>query len=303
MRQDCDRYSYRGQNFRDPRALYSVNGGEARAWVNYVGRFDTYWSPYYDKNWNLRTDGIQAGTDLWRTRNQQLGILFGYETGKTVNGDDRVKVDDPYFGVYAARVLYDGTDIRGVFAYGWQKYHMKRSDGYYRYGTLFQGRTAETHLELGRRLASGPWSLRPVLGVDVFTNDLNAVAERSTDIYYGKTNLTQVFLRAGSDLRFRRGIFTFNGGAYYSYDLDTNASERLSASVWERYMVDDKTVRDRVSCVGSKLGRSLLTFNAGGECQISYWFSVIGGYQGEYAFDRSHSAVQHTGYLGGAWQW
>ena len=303
MRLNYEKHSFRGQNPCDPRALYAVNGGEAMAWVNYTGRSDSQWSPYYSKNWELSTEGIQAGTDLWRTRCEQLGILFGYETGKTVNSNDSVKVDDPYFGVYAARVLYDGTDVRAVFAYGWQKYNMKRFDGGTRRGTLFQGHTSETHLELGRRLAAGSWSLRPVFGADVFTNDLNAIAETNTDIYYGKTNLTQVFLRAGSDLRFKRGFFTFNGGAYYSYDVGSDASERLSAAVWERYKVGENVERDRVTSIGSKLGRSVLTFNGGGECLISKWFSVIGGYQGEYAFDRSHGAVQHTGYVGGAWQW
>jgi hypothetical protein len=58
-------------------------------------------------------DGIQVGTDLYRTQREQFGILFGYEGGNATVANDWVKADDLYVGIYGARVLRSGTDIRG----------------------------------------------------------------------------------------------------------------------------------------------------------------------------------------------
>jgi hypothetical protein len=307
----CDTVPNYDPNPCDPRALYSVNGGDAQAWVNYTGRSDAYWSPYHEQNWKLSMEGMQIGTDVWRTRWEQLGILFGYEEGRMRNNDDQIKVKDPYFGVYGARIFSNGADIRGVFAYGWQKYNMLRVDqgaGDYPegYWTRFSGHTTESHVELGKRMSAGPWSLRPVFGVDMLTNDLGRGPEwdRGSDIFYNKTHLTQVFLRAGTDLRFKSGFFTFNSGVYYSYDVHERAGKNLrttATTVVPNINGEDEYLT--LPLVGSKLGRSLLTFNAGGECLLTDWFSIIGGYNGEYAFDRSHGVVQHSGYIGGAWQW
>jgi hypothetical protein len=283
----------------DPAAIYSIGGG-AQAWVNYIGRGDSYGSAFHDQNWRLTMNGIQAGVDLCRSQHRQLGILVGYEIGRMSNAKDRVHGDDLYAGAYAARVLRCGTDIRGSLAYGWQSYDMNRFAHDHLYTSSFKGRTTEGHLELGKCTSGGPLGLRPVAAVDVlFTNLTNAAEANSTGgleaVEYGKINLTQIFLRTGIDLRFRKDSFTLDGGIYYSYDINNARPKTSVMSVTDHnYMA---------TLVGAKLGRSLATFNLGGACQITERFSTIGGYQGEYVIDRSRSAIQSTYYLGGAWQW
>ncbi|MDR1270165.1 MAG: hypothetical protein LBK82_11635, partial [Planctomycetaceae bacterium] len=54
------------------------------AWVNYVGRSNSYRSSYSNiginnGDWEIGTDGIQVGLDLYKSSKAQLGLLFGYE--------------------------------------------------------------------------------------------------------------------------------------------------------------------------------------------------------------------------------
>jgi len=262
------------------------------AWVNYTGRSDTYYSSFHGENWRLSTEGVQAGADLFRTTHGQLGVLFGYESGKTTNKDDRVKMDDMYFGAYAAKVLYNGADIRGVFAYGWQDYDMRRrANGNGFYTSTFKGNSMEANLELGKRLAAGAWSLRPVVAVDVFNNKIKGATEVG-GATYDKIDLTQTFLRTGTELRYRMRHFTFNSGVYYAYDL--NGKELKTRATNGAY---------DMQLTGAKLGRELLTFNLGGEYWLAQSLSVFGGYQGEYVMDRTNSRVHNAGYIGAGFKW
>ena len=287
-----------------PLDFYSSRGGSVgnNAWINYSRRGDAYQSSYRG-NWKLSMEGVQAGSDLLRTRNAQFGMIFGYETGDMTNTSDRIKAKDMYVGAYVARVFRGGADVRGVYAYGWQDYKMNRfqqSDAFY-YRSSFKGNTSEAHLELGKRLSPGPMSLRPLIAVDLLHNRLKGAAESNTDaladnaVRYGKTDLTQVFLRAGTELLYNMHFLTFNSGVYYSYDLN-GAEPGTYVS-----LVRDSEIGGRL--VGPKMGRSLLTFNAGSTCYLTDYFSIIGGYQGEYMFDRNDSKLQHSAYLGGAWRW
>ncbi|MDR0328088.1 MAG: autotransporter outer membrane beta-barrel domain-containing protein [Planctomycetaceae bacterium] len=300
-RQDC---GYRGQvydprnpyqnydpNPYDPRALYAINGGDAQAWVNYTGRSDAYWSNVDKRNWKTTVNGIQVGTDVWRSRHEQLGVLFGYEEGKTTNSWDHIKMEDPYFGIYGVHVFANGADIRGVFAYGWQKYTMS-------YEPSFEGNTTEIHIELGKRVAAGPWSLRPVFGVDYFDNILNTAKNWGVDedTAFWETRMSQVFLRIGTDMRYNVGFLTVNSGLYYSCDVHERAGKG-----WRTTIENDE--EEGELWIGSKPGRSLLTYNLGGDFMVSDSFSIFGGYNGEYAFDRSHGVAQHSGYVGGVWRW
>ncbi|GHT22236.1 hypothetical protein FACS189419_04490 [Planctomycetales bacterium] len=61
----------------------SILGTAARtAWVNYVGRSNSYFDTAFQSNWKIGTDGMQVGSDLYRTKKTQFGVLFGYEGGK-----------------------------------------------------------------------------------------------------------------------------------------------------------------------------------------------------------------------------
>jgi hypothetical protein len=271
--------------------------GEARnVWINYIGRGDSYQSSYNRQDWELTMNGAQVGADLFRTRRTQLGVLFGCEGGKMTNANDRIEADDTYLGVYAAQILRNGADVRGSFAYGWQSYDMNR----YAYAgplytSSFNGRTSETNVEIGKRFARGAWSVRPVFGVDVTTNDLKAAREEVGGVGYDKTNLTQVFLRIGSDLRYQVKRFTFNSGLYYAYEMN---GKELSTCA---YRVGTPTMNAML--VGSKMGRNLLTFNVGGSYQVGKNISVFGGYEGQYTLDGDSKSAMNAGYVGGGWKW
>ena len=150
----------------------------------------------------------------------------------------------------------------------------------------------EANLEIGRRFsAGGPLSLRPVVAADVFNNKLKGTAE-ADGITYGRVDLTQVFLRTGTELRYQGRAFTFNSGVYYAYDLN---GKELKTGV--------RNGDYHSQLFGTKLGRELLTFNLGGEYQLAQRLSVFGGYQGEYMIDRTYSRVHNTAYIGAGFKW
>jgi len=264
------------------------------AWVNYIGRSNAYRSSYHNQNWRLSAEGVQGGADLIRTHRGQLGVLFGYESGRMRSNADRIKMDDVYFGAYLARVFFNGMDIRGVFSYGFQDYDMQRfvsGSGFYT--SSFKGNTMEANLELGRRFSAGAWSLRPAIAADVFNNKLKGATEREIGgATFDRVDLTQVFLRTGAELRYQGRSFTFNSGVFYSYDLN------------------GKDLRTRVSkgafsapLLGTTLGRELLTFNLGGEYQFAGSLFLFGGYQGEYVLDRTYSRLHNIGHAGAGLRW
>jgi len=277
------------------------------AWVNYVRRDSTYNG---NQDWELGTNGAQVGTDFLKTRREQIGMFFGYEEGRMRCPDSEaqewIKAHDFYFGAYGAYVLNTGADLRGVFGFGKQEYSMQQYEKDYFYDSSFGGYTTESTVEIGQRVAMRVGSMRPVLAVDVITNNLKKStledetesevdsddAEANPVIYKG-TSLTQVFVRTGSDFRHQIGYLTLNSGLYYSYDLNgARPRTRLTNEIGQAGKLS-----------GSKLGRSLLTFDGSGSWQLTRGFSAIGGYQGEYALDGASRGVQHTAQLGGLWRW
>jgi len=166
------------------------------------------------------------------------------------------------------------------------------------YKSSFNGWTSEANFELGRRFSAGEWSLRPVVAADVFNNNLKAATERSEGrdaVRYGKTHLTQVFFRTGTDLRHRARDYTFHSGIYYAYDM--NGAE-LRTHVTS---VDDSNLA--APLIGTELGRSLLMFNLGLEGEISRDLMLFFGYQGEYAIGSTNGAFQSIGHVGFVSRW
>jgi outer membrane autotransporter protein len=267
------------------------------AWVNYVGRSNSSRSAHNGQDWNLSMAGIQVGTDLYRTRFEQFGILFGYEDGKMTNAADRINANDHYFGLYAACVFLEDVDVRGAFSYGWQRYTMNRWDSGSVYRSSFNGNTMDINFEVGRRLASGSVSLRPIIGLDIASNRLKGgreTGESSDAVIYHKTDLTQIFIRTGTEVRYRMPAATLTGGLYYAYDLN---GASLATTV------TDVTRQQPFQLRGTKPGRSLWLFNFGGTFHVTDSLAIIGGYQGECATDNSGSGVHSTGYIGGSWRW
>jgi hypothetical protein len=54
---------------------------------------------------------------------------------------------------------------------------------------------------------------------------------------------------------------------------------------------------------GSKLGRSVVTWNIGGEYQLRKRLSLFGGYTGDAYTDRTGDPYASTGYLGLNYRW
>jgi hypothetical protein len=270
----------------------SILGTAARtAWVNYVGRANSYYDTAAQSDWKIGTDGVQVGSDLYRTKKTQVGVLFGYEGGKATLDAmiDEVKSDDVYVGFYGVRVLNNGADARIVFNKGWQDFDLSRAAG--TATAAFDGETTELTLELGKRFYRNAWSFRPAVAFDYFEAETDGFTESgaSTD-EYSKSNFSQTFFRFGSDLRYEEGRFALNSGLYYSYDLH---GDTLATSMYN----------GTAASVGSNLGRSVLTFNVGGSYRIGKCFTVFGGYQGEALLDADKDGVQHIGHVGGSWKW
>ena len=307
---------------------FSRGGSSTRnTWVNYVGRADSYGGWADGSGWDIGADGVQVGTDLFRTRKAQFGLIFGYEGGfannshalrlpngyLVHNGVDRVTSDDTYLGFYAARVLSGGADVRFVYNHGWQDFDTVRTDPYTwglaRYEASFKGHTDEINMELGKRFHRGNWSYRPFGALDVYTIRLNGATETATGVNnwllqnndtrvrYDKLNLTQFYLRFGSDLRYQVRRFTLNSGLSYAYDMN---GQKFRTRVYD---ADDATGSLQAWLQGSKLGRSVLMYNVGGEYQLGDCFSVFGGYDGQAVLDRAGNGVQHIGYVGGSLKW
>jgi len=275
----------------------TVKSCARKAWVNYVGRADQFGSSFHNSNWKLSSNGVQLGTDLLRTRRSQFGVLFGYENAKSTNVRDEVKMDDIYLGAYGAYIFNSGVDARAIFAFGWQSYDAARlsaADQSF-YASSFKGNTTETNLELGKRFWSGCWSFRPVGAIDIMTNSIKGATETggARAVTFDKTDLTQVFLRTGTDLRYQMNRFTLNSGIYYAYNV--NDSELTT------------TVRNaggaQARLIGTDLGKSLLMFNAGGDYQLARNWSIFGGYNGNYATDSAAKALQSTAYVGTGFKW
>ena len=285
----------------------NASAGRA-AWVNYVGRSNTF------ADWKMGTDGVQVGTDLFRTNRAQLGVIFGYEGGwATSDGDailpgqDRLNSDNIYLGFYGARVLRNGVDVRFVYNHGRQKFNMSRLD--YEdarvYESSFRGRTNEYNFELGRRIHSGAWSLRPFGAVDVFTTQLRGAQESAgiESVGYAKMRMNQTFLRSGFELNFQRNRFGFDTGLSYAYCVN---SPKFHADATARMRMPNlSTPVDRpetLTLQGAKLGRELLMVNVGGSYLIGRNFTVFGGYDLQAVVDRS-GGVQHIGHVGGKVNW
>ena len=265
-------------------------------WFNYTGRSNTYHSSFNNRNWKTLTHGGQIGGDFLKTPRFQSGLLFGYEGSQSKNDGDQLEASDIYFGLYGAFLFRNGADARIVFAQGWQDYDLDRiGNGGVLYTSSFKGWTSEANFELGKRIGSGSCRLRPVLSVDVYNNNLKGGYESggSESVIYGKTGLSQVFFRTGTDFRHRTKDYTLNSGIYYAHDVK---GEELKTSVTS---VNDNSLT--APLVGTKLGNSLLMFNFGVEGEISTNFSLFGGYTGECvlgsAKDSLHSVVS-IGFFG-----
>jgi len=271
------------------------------AWVNYIGRETHYQSSFNRYDWKFTTHGVQIGTDIFRTGHNQFGTFFGYENSNGNNINDRIKANDYYVGLYGVHVFQQGADLRALFNYGWQDFDSLRITNGTTNGThqsLFKGNTAEVNLELGKRYYVDNWSTRPAIALDWYLTQLHGGLENPGNagaLRYDAMDLSQFFFRFGTDLRYELGSWAIEGGLFYSYDL-------RGADLWSGVSDADSGLL-RSTLVGSKLGRSVVTYNVGSSYAVGRNFTIFGGYRGEVAPERAGRDYAHIGYFGGAWRW
>jgi len=273
------------------------------AWANYVGRDTRYRSSFNNRDWEIGTNGVQVGTDFFRTHRHQFGMFFGYENSTGKNVRDSIKANDYYVGLYDVHVFQHGADLRTVFNFGWQDYDSLRTSPISANRMKFEGYTAELNVELGKRYYSGGgygggvWSTRPVLAIDWYMNRLGGGTEggdATQALRYGARNISQLFFRFGTDLRYEHGPWALETGLFYSYDM---RGAELWTPVW------DSTGAFGSTLLGSKTGRSVLSYNVGGSWAMCRNFTLFGGYRAEVTPDRAGRDCAHIGYVGGAWRW
>ena len=287
-------------HFGQARCMGGCCNDNRNVWINYIGRDSRYRSSFNGNDWRLTSNGVQLGTDFFRTPRAQLGMFFGYEDSTARNIGDRIKGNDYYVGIYGVHVFRNGADLRTVFSTGWQDFNTQRhgADGDL-YRMKFRGNTAEVNIELGQRHYFWGWSSRPSIALDWYLSHLDigretAVGNGVNALRYNSTDLSQLFFRFGTDLRYEWGRLMLDSGLYYSYDMLGN---ELRTGVSNA----DRTLHSTL--VGSQLGRSVVSYNIGGSWIVNHRFAIFGGYRGEYRPEHSGRGVTHIGHVGGALRW
>lgn len=260
-------------------------------WANYVGRTTDLESSFFGSDFDITSNGVQAGIDLYSNNLTQFGIMFGYEDIESEKWLDSVEADDMYVGLYGSHILSNKLDIRAMFGYGWQDYDISRfgmGNTYNKFSA--DGKTYEANIELGRRFGSNcGFSYRPFVGLDYFKNDIDGGYDG--EFSYGGIDFEQLFLRVGTDLRYTRNRLTLNGGIAYSYQMLSDG-DRITSGVSQGAF--SNTLR------GCDLGNSVLSINAGANYYLNSQktLSVFAGYIGDAFLDRDGTPFSHSGTLG-----
>ena len=279
-----------------------IIGDRGNVWVNHIGRSDRYESWLNGTDWRTSVEGVQMGAEFLRTRQSQLGMVFGVERGNSYNWNqagtsaDRLKADDTYMGLYGVRVFRNGMDIRGVAGYGEQKYNMTRFGGNAANVSSFTGRTFDTNIDVGKRYTYGRWNARPMVGVDYSSNKLRGASEigGSQAVSYGQVTFEQAFVRFGSDFYFQGKDYALRSGISYGYDF---IDDKLYADLSK----DTIDIGHGLGVVGTDIGQGLLMVNFGADVDITHTTSVFVGYDGQFRSSFRSSGTQkdmHIGYVG-----
>lgn len=271
-------------------------------WVNYVGRKnDQMRSSYLGSDLDFTSNGIQLGLDLYSSKCSQFGIMFGYEDQELEGFGNKLTADDFYFGFYGAKRFGSGWDVRGAIGYGHQEFDQTRTNRIFRATTDYDADTFEANIELGRRFSIGRYtSIRPVIGLDFYNFDADSASETGNDplgnymVNYAGLSLTQLYGRFGTDLQYNCGRWNLNGGAYYSYQLnsDGDVSRAIVTNGLQNAIID------------YDLGKSIVSLNVGGEYYFNHArsFSLFGGYGVDLYTDRDGDPVLHKGQVGVQWR-
>ena len=262
------------------------------AWVNYIGRqnslgFDNVNQNVLGNPYDIDSYGIQLGTDLYRSRRSQFGLLFDYEGFITsLDGEDVMKSDNISAGFYYAQVFADNSDFRTLAKFGGAKHwavdevprHKVDSDSF---NAVF---------EYGKRyFPVQNISMRPYAAIDV--NYVYLGENEIAGVEFHSTKLTQTYFRVGTDLIAQIRRFTVKTDISYSVDL---ASDRL-----------DITTHDVGGWVDDRLhiGRQIASVGLSGQYDFNRCNAMFVGLGLDAFFDRDSRPYQSTVMAGFSHVW
>jgi hypothetical protein len=262
--------------------------GKRSAWVNYIGRQDSASNGFGE--WTSDSNGVQFGSDLYRTNRNQFGLQASYENAKFKSGATKLLDDEYVFGAYAAHVFRSGSDFRVLANVGWQDFAAK-SVGINNLGK-FKGNTYDITLEFGKRFFPVKNAgIRPVIALDI--HDVHTDAYRTIDgNSYNKVGFTQTYFRVGTDYITLIKRLSLKSEIYYNYDLSRDSFK----VTWQRGGNPLQT--DKLF-----LGRQFVELGLTAQYDFRNNVALFGSFFLDGYFDRPSRPYQSVGTAGLSWVW
>ena len=263
------------------------------AWVNYIGRQNSLGfvgtnQEVLGQALDIDSYGVQLGTDLYRSRRSQFGVLFDYEGFITsFDGNDLLESDNFSGGIYYAHVFANNSDFRALAKFGTSQHHA----------------VGDTHkvdsdsfnavFEYGKRyFPVQNISLRPYAAFDV--NYAYLGADEVADVAFRGTKLSQTYFRVGTDLIAQIRRFTVKADISYSVDL---VSGRLD--VWTNDLGNVPGWRND----DLHIGRQIASVGLTGQYDFNRRNALFASFGLDAFFDRDSRPYQSTGVVGYSLVW
>ncbi|MDR3108870.1 MAG: autotransporter outer membrane beta-barrel domain-containing protein [Planctomycetaceae bacterium] len=252
--------------------------GKKAAWVNYLGITDT--APAH--NYDIDTDGIQVGTDIYRTRDNQFGVTFAYSGTRANWSDDNnpgtpdypnwTRTNNYNLSFYGSHRFDNQSDLRVIVGNGWLDGRGCESfDPNATYYGL-SGSSFDTTLEYGKRfLAAKNVSFRPVLALDYHHYDLYNVS------------YDEAYFRIGTDYVTMLNYLAIKADIAYNVDI---VGEAESTRIY-----------------GDGVGRQFTTLGLTTQYDLRKNFALYASYSLDYFFDRNSRPCRGIGTVGFSWVW
>jgi hypothetical protein len=260
--------------------------GKRSAWVNYVGRQDSASNGFGE--WTSDANGVQFGSDLFRTNRDQFGLQASYENAKFKSGFDKLLDDEYVFGAYAAHVFRSGSDFRVLANVGWQDFTAKNLA--VNLGK-FKGNTFDVTLEYGKRFFPVQNAgIRPVIALDI--HDVHTDAYKTIDgSEYNKVRFTQTYFRVGTDYITLIKRLSLKSEIYYNYDLSRDSFK-------VNWKPGDAWRTDKLF-----LGRQFVELGLTAQYDFRNNVALFGSFFLDGYFDRPSRPYQSVGTAGLSWVW
>ena len=235
----------------------SCSSGGRSFWVDYLGRRNSLdftesanAGSVLANPFNLNSNGVQFGADLFRSNRTQFGVLFDYERFDTLYyGTVTLQSDNFSGGLYYAQVFDNKSDFRALAKFGGATHKMigftKKVDS----------DAINATFEYGKRLfpvQNVSW--RPYVALDI--NYAYLGADSVAGMEWRNTKLMQTYVRIGTDLVVQIKRFTVKADISYSVDLVSgrldvdNRSVQPPGTPWTAWDRDHLHIGRQIASVG-----------------------------------------------------